>query len=218
MITHSLIYLQGFHSQKEFICTQGPRKNTTTDFWRMVWELEVETIVMLSRCYEHGSEKCFPYWPVAADTPIFAGPLQVILGESKLFEMKESGTPHTHNWLVSQLELQNEETNESRQVMHMAFLSWPDFGVVHPPLALLSFIKATRTLTSEEQVPARKPVVVHCSAGIGRTGVYLTVDYLMQQVDAMRQEEKHGVTVNVFQLVGKMREERVHNCKLVSEI
>lgn len=158
-------YVPGERSPREFIVTQGPLHSTRDDFWRMVWESGSRAVVMLTRCVEKGREKCDRYWPY--DTrPAYYGDIAVT-------PLNESRYP---DWTVT--ELMVARGAEQRVVLHFHFTTWPDFGVPEPPTTLARFVRAFR----DRCPPGVHPIVVHCSAGVGRSGTFITLDTALQQV------------------------------------
>ncbi|XP_047019276.1 tyrosine-protein phosphatase 10D isoform X1 [Helicoverpa zea] len=179
-------FVPGHNSPREFIVTQGPLHCTRDDFWRMCWESGSRAIVMLTRCVEKGREKCDRYWPY--DTrPVYYGDIAVTA-------LNESRYP---DWTVTELMLSRGA--EQRVLKHFHFTTWPDFGVPEPPTALARFVRAFR----ERCPPDARPVVVHCSAGVGRSGTFITLDTALQQLAA------HAEYLDVFGMVHAMRRERV---------
>ncbi|XP_014240929.1 tyrosine-protein phosphatase 10D isoform X2 [Cimex lectularius] len=179
-------YVPGFHSPREFIVTQGPLHSTRDDFWRMCWESNSRAIVMLTRCIEKGREKCDHYWPY--DTmPVYYGDISVtILNDS-----------HYPDWSVTEFIMARGDTQ--RVIRHFHFTTWPDFGVPNPPTTLVRFVRAFR----ERIAPEQRPIVVHCSAGVGRSGTFIALDRIVQSLN-------HGAdTVDIFGIVWQMRKERV---------
>ncbi|CAH2062689.1 unnamed protein product, partial [Iphiclides podalirius] len=179
-------YVPGHNSPREFIVTQGPLHCTRDDFWRMCWESGSRAIVMLTRCVEKGREKCDRYWPY--DTrPVYYGDIAVTaLNESRYAD-----------WTVTELAVCRGA--EQRVVKHFHFTTWPDFGVPEPPTALARFVRAFR----ERCPPDSRPVIVHCSAGVGRSGTFITLDRALQQLAA------HADHLDIFGMVHAMRRERV---------
>ncbi|XP_062527912.1 tyrosine-protein phosphatase 10D isoform X3 [Bombyx mori] len=179
-------YLPGYNSPREFIVTQGPLHCTRDDFWRMCWESGSRAVVMLTRCVEKGREKCDRYWPY--DTrPVYYGDIAVTA-------LNESRYP---DWTVTELLVSRGK--EQRVLLHFHFTTWPDFGVPEPPTTLARFVRAFR-----ERCPADgRPVVVHCSAGVGRSGTFITLDTALQQLAA------RDDYVDIFGMVYNMRRERV---------
>ncbi|CAH1184607.1 unnamed protein product [Phyllotreta striolata] len=178
-------YVPGYNSPREFIVTQGPLHSTRDDFWRMVWESNSRSIVMLTRCVEKGREKCDHYWPY--DTmPVYYGDISVqILNESRY-----------PDWNVSEFMVCRGETQ--RIVRHFHFSTWPDFGVPNPPHTLVRFVRAFR----EKIPPDQRPIVVHCSAGVGRSGTFICLDRILHQILKCDY-------VDIFGIVYAMRKERV---------
>lgn len=144
--------IKGHNSPREFIVTQGPLRSTRDDFWRMCWESNSRAIVMLTRCYEKGREKCDEYWPTNT-SPVYYGDISV--------QMKNSN--QQADWEVTEFVIKR--GNEERTIRHFHFTTWPDFGVV-PPQTLVRFVRAFR----ERVKPDQRPIIVHCSAGVGRSG------------------------------------------------
>ncbi|XP_076754004.1 protein tyrosine phosphatase 10D isoform X5 [Xylocopa sonorina] len=178
-------YVPGHNSPREFIVTQGPLHSTRDDFWRMVWESNSRAIVMLTRCIEKGREKCDHYWPV--DThPVYYGDICVtILNET-----------HYPDWSITEFMLCRGDIK--RVIQHFHFTTWPDFGVPSPPQTLARFVRAFR----ERVRPDQRPIVVHCSAGVGRSGTFITLDRILQQILVSKY-------VDIFGIVWAMRKERV---------
>lgn len=178
-------FVPGHNSPREFIVTQGPLHSTRDDFWRMCWETNSRAIVMLTRCVEKGREKCDHYWPFDTQ-PVYYGDIQVtILNES-----------HFPDWNISEFRMMRGDT--VRTIKHFHFTTWPDFGVPEPPQTLVRFVRAYRERIS----PEMRPVVVHCSAGVGRSGTFIALDRIIQQIS-------YSDLVDIFGIVYEMRKERV---------
>ncbi|KAL0279954.1 UNVERIFIED_CONTAM: hypothetical protein PYX00_001395 [Menopon gallinae] len=178
-------YVPGHNSPREFIVTQGPLHSTRDDFWRMVWESNSRAIVMLTRSVEKGREKCDHYWPY--DTlPVYYGDISVTL----------LNQTHYVDWSITEFLVCRGET--SRVIRHFHFTTWPDFGVPSPPQTLVRFVRAFR----ERVGPEQRPIVVHCSAGVGRSGTFIALDRILQ---LMKTSDK----VDIFGIVWQMRKERV---------
>lgn len=178
-------FVPGFNSKREFIVTQGPLHSTRDDYWRMCWETNSRAIVMLTRCIEKGREKCDHYWPFDTE-PVYYGDIQVtILNES-----------HFPDWNINEFRMMRGDT--VRTIRHFHFTTWPDFGVPEPPQTLVRFVRAFRERVSPEQ----RPIVVHCSAGVGRSGTFIALDRILQGI------RKYDV-VDIFGIVYEMRKERV---------
>uniref|UniRef100_A0A8D8Q8Q7 protein-tyrosine-phosphatase n=1 Tax=Cacopsylla melanoneura TaxID=428564 RepID=A0A8D8Q8Q7_9HEMI len=179
-------YVPGHNSPREFIVTQGPLHSTRDDFWRMCWESNSRAIVMLTRCIEKGREKCDHYWPY--DTlPVYYGDniSVTILNDS-----------HYPDWSITEFIMCRGD--QQRVIRHFHFTTWPDFGVPSPPQTLVRFVRAFR----ERVGPEQRPIVVHCSAGVGRSGTLIALDRILQSIN-------HSDLVDIFGIVYQMRKERV---------
>jgi protein tyrosine phosphatase len=153
--------------EKKFICAQGPTETTVNDFWRMVWEHKCKAVVMLCNVIEQGRKKCEPYYPEKPDdAPILTSSNIIIknLGSSELEKILT----------VSSLEL-SVEGSEPFTVRHYFWNSWPDRGVPSNIMACLRLLA---------RIKAFYPVVVHCSAGIGRTGTIVGLEVCQQTIMA----------------------------------
>ncbi|XP_014636431.1 PREDICTED: tyrosine-protein phosphatase non-receptor type 9 isoform X2 [Ceratotherium simum simum] len=193
-------FMDGYKQKNAYIGTQGPLENTYRDFWLMVWEQKVLVIVMTTRFEEGGRRKCGQYWPLEKDSRIRFGFLTVT----------NLGVENMNHYKKTTLEIHNTEERQKRQVTHFQFLSWPDYGVPSSAASLIDFLRAVRNqqrlavssmgARSKGQCP-EPPIVVHCSAGIGRTGTFCSLDICLAQLEELG-------TLNVFQTVSRMRTQR----------
>ncbi|XP_069506725.1 tyrosine-protein phosphatase non-receptor type 6 isoform X2 [Ambystoma mexicanum] len=156
---------------KTFIACQGCLAVTVNDFWQMVWQEKSRLIVMTTREVEKGRNKCVPYWPEPASTKEF-GPY--------LLENVSERTTVDSKIRRLRLSLLNDENNV-RDIWHYQFLSWPDHGVPGEPGGVLSFLDDINRV--QEGFPNAGPIIVHCSAGIGRTGTIIVIDMLMDMIN-----------------------------------
>ncbi|KAM4618092.1 receptor-type tyrosine-protein phosphatase eta [Discoglossus pictus] len=181
-------YIPGYTSKTEFIAAQGPLPQTVQDFWRMVWEKNVCAIVMLTKCVETGKIKCEEYWPT-----------NHIRSFGNLTVSLTSVSDHI-NWTIREFTIENNRTNEVQNVRHFHFTAWPDHGVPQTTDVLINF----RNLVCDyvKHCPLNSPILVHCSAGVGRTGTLIALDRIMRQIEA---ED----TVDVFGVVYDLRRHRV---------
>uniref|UniRef100_A0A0R3PLA1 Protein-tyrosine phosphatase n=1 Tax=Angiostrongylus costaricensis TaxID=334426 RepID=A0A0R3PLA1_ANGCS len=147
-------------SEKRFILTQGPLDGTVNEFWQMVLQEEAETIIMLCNCIETGKNKCSPYWPDKI------GETKQFNGATRCFQTRVL-SPEELTVLVCILNMKYTAAN----VRHYQWQDWPDRGV--PPCKLTSMELLSRVRGTT------KPIVVHCSAGIGRTGTIVAIEYIM---------------------------------------
>ncbi|KAF7669037.1 hypothetical protein LDENG_00254470 [Lucifuga dentata] len=163
-INASLITVE--EAQRNYILTQGPLPNTCGHFWEMVWEQRTHGVVMLNRVIEKGSIKCAHYWPHREE--------KEAIFEDSNFKLTLISEDIKSYYTVRQLELENLPTQETREILHFHYTTWPDFGVPESPASFLNFLFKVREsgcLNSDQG-----PVVVHCSAGIGRSGTFCLVD------------------------------------------
>ncbi|XP_023564425.1 receptor-type tyrosine-protein phosphatase V [Octodon degus] len=176
-------FIPGYSHPREYIATQGPLKKTLEDFWRLVWEQHVHIIVMLTVGMENGRVLCEHYWPVNA-IPITHGHITIhLLAEEPRDE-----------WTRRDFRLQHGA--RQRTVRQLQFTTWPDHSIPEAPGPLLAFVELV-----QEQVRATQgtgPVLVHCSAGVGRTGTFVALLRLLQQLE----EEQ---VVDVFNTVYTLR-------------
>ncbi|KAL3224941.1 hypothetical protein MRX96_026324 [Rhipicephalus microplus] len=177
-------FVDGYRQKNAFISTQGPLPKTYTDFWRMIWEQHCAVIVMTTRTFERGRGKCGQYWP--------PGEPGASIELEDLFKITVLAKDPKPDYVETQLELYNCESQESRSVSHLQFTSWPDYGVPDSALAMLAFRgvvreKQAQAVASMEPKwdghPLGPPIVVHCSAGIGRTGTFITLDICIKQLE-----------------------------------
>ncbi|XP_050922375.1 receptor-type tyrosine-protein phosphatase H isoform X9 [Lates calcarifer] len=190
-------YMPGYNSNREYIATQGPLPSTVNDFWRMIWEQRVKGIVMVTNCIEGGRTKCEQYWP-GDGKPCHYGELLITTRS----EQQET------NWTLREFSLKHTETSEKRKVKHFHFTAWPDHGVPQGTKILIQFRELVRWHIEREADGA--PTVVHCSAGVGRTGTIIALDVLLQQL-----VKKRGVGINAF--VHKMRLSRPYMVQTESQ-
>ncbi|KAM7009720.1 LOW QUALITY PROTEIN: tyrosine-protein phosphatase non-receptor type 9 [Tautogolabrus adspersus] len=193
-------FMDGYKRGNAYIATQGPLPKTFGDFWRMVWEHMVLIIVMTTRVVERGRVKCGQYWPLEEGRTEQHG----------YFLIRNTHIQTFQDFKLSHLELYNTQSGERREVNHYLYVSWPDFGVPKSASAMLDFREhvlqrreaAVQSLgTSWTGPPGGPPVVVHCSAGIGRTGTFCTLDICLSRLEDIG-------TVNVRQTVRRMRTQR----------
>ncbi|NXG58025.1 PTPRV phosphatase, partial [Hemiprocne comata] len=181
-------FMPGYTSQQEFIATQGPLKKTIEDFWRLVWEQNVCNIIMLTVCMENGRVLCDHYWP-SESAPVSYGQVRVHL-------LVQSSS---EEWTMRQFKLWHEGVRAERHVSHLHYTAWPDHGIPESTTSILTF----RELVREHIQSTRDagPTLVHCSAGVGRTGTFIALDRLLQQ---MKQEK----VVDTFGVVYTLRMNR----------
>ncbi|XP_075396644.1 tyrosine-protein phosphatase non-receptor type 7 isoform X1 [Tenrec ecaudatus] len=169
-------YIRGYDGQeKVYIATQGPMPNTVADFWEMVWQEEVSLIVMLTRLRE-GKEKCVHYWPTEEE----------VYGSFRICTQHMKECPE---YTVRQLTIQHQE--ERRPVKHILFSAWPDHQTPESAGPLLRLVAEVEE--SSETAASGGPIVVHCSAGIGRTGCFIATRIGCQQLKARGEVDLLGI-------------------------
>ncbi|KAK3592252.1 hypothetical protein CHS0354_027126 [Potamilus streckersoni] len=178
-------FIDGYSHEKMYIASQGTTKDNLNDFWRMLWQYHVEKIVMLTELFEGGRHKCELYWPEEEGQTRTFGGVGVRLLVTDVFA----------DYNIRRLEMF--VNKKSKQLTQFHFTAWPDKGV---PKAASSIVQFWNTVN---KVPTKEPIVVHCSAGIGRTGTYIALDYLVCQGKAEGQ-------VNVSECVSNLRRQRVN--------
>ncbi|XP_029379627.1 receptor-type tyrosine-protein phosphatase beta [Echeneis naucrates] len=178
-------YIPGNNFRREYIATQGPLPGTKDDFWKMVWEQNVHIVVMVTQCVEKGRVKCDHYWPLDQD-PLYYGDLIVqMLSESVLPE-----------WTIREFNICSEEhLSFSRLVRQFHYTVWPDHGVPETTQSLIQFVRTVRDYIN--RTPGSGPTVVHCSAGVGRTGTFIVLDRLLQQLDTKDTMEIYGTVFDL---------------------
>uniref|UniRef100_A0A8B9LDW5 protein-tyrosine-phosphatase n=1 Tax=Astyanax mexicanus TaxID=7994 RepID=A0A8B9LDW5_ASTMX len=157
--------------QKVYIACQGCLATTVNDFWQMVWQEETHVIVMTTREVEKGRNKCVPYWPDPGASKEFGRYVVMSLSERDATDYK-----------VRVMELAPLDQSEApREIWHYQYLSWPDHGVPQEPGGVLSFL--TQVNNKQMEFASAGPMIIHCSAGIGRTGTIVVIDMLIETID-----------------------------------
>ncbi|KFD57167.1 hypothetical protein M513_02052 [Trichuris suis] len=197
-INANLIEFEIFNGVKRsYISTQGCLACTVDDFWEMVWQEESRIIVMATKEIERGKSKCVRYWP-EANQPTTTG----FRKEIKLTLVAERVNSDFAVRTLCLSKRRNDESWESRFVYHYHFLAWPDHGVPANPGSVVNFLEEINQL--ETNLPDSKPIIVHCSAGIGRTGTFIAIDLILCLV------RKNGLqcTIDIRQTVQMLRSQR----------
>ncbi|KAJ8307996.1 hypothetical protein KUTeg_012870 [Tegillarca granosa] len=181
-----------------YIATQAPLENTVTDFWQMIWEQEVDVIGMLTAFAEMGKMKCFTYWPQEigpAHTMIF-GDFQVTL----MF------CNDSLCYITNRISVVHLPSKKERQVWHLQYTDWPDHGCPDDMYGFLGFLdeveSVQRLAESEEGSGKKSPIVIHCSAGVGRTGVVILTQVMKWCLE-------HNHDIDLPRALGAIRQQRM---------
>uniref|UniRef100_A0A8B9TD74 protein-tyrosine-phosphatase n=1 Tax=Anas platyrhynchos TaxID=8839 RepID=A0A8B9TD74_ANAPL len=169
-----------------FSVAPGPMQETVKDFWRMIWQENSASVVMVTNLVEVGRVKCVRYWP--DDTEVY-GDIKVTLIE----------TEPLAEYVIRTFTVQKKGYHEIREIRQFHFTSWPDHGVPCYATGLLGFVRQVKFLNP----PEAGPIVVHCSAGAGRTGCFIAIDIMLDMA------ENEGV-VDIFNCVRELRSQRVN--------
>ncbi|XP_041076996.1 receptor-type tyrosine-protein phosphatase delta isoform X2 [Polyodon spathula] len=178
-------YIDGYRKQNAYIATQGPLPETFGDFWRMIWEQRSANIVMMTKLEERSRVKCDQYWPTRGTETY--GLIQVTLLD----------TVELATYCVRTFALYKNGSSEKREVRQFQFTAWPDHGVPEHPTPFLAFLRRVKACNP----PDAGPMVVHCSAGVGRTGCFIVIDAMLERI-------KHEKTVDIYGHVTLMRAQR----------
>ncbi|CAM4666913.1 unnamed protein product [Leuciscus chuanchicus] len=186
-------YINGYQEKNKFIAAQGPKEETVNDFWRMIWEQNTATIVMVTNLKERKECKCAQYWP---DQGCWTyGNIRVSVEDMMIL------VDYTIRKFCIQQVGDVSGKKPQRLVTQFHFTSWPDFGVPFTPIGMLKFLKKVKNCNPQYA----GPIVVHCSAGVGRTGTFIVIDAMLDMMGAERK-------VDVFGFVTRIRAQR---CQMV---
>eukprot|EP00105_Crassostrea_gigas_P045917 XP_019930065.1 PREDICTED: receptor-type tyrosine-protein phosphatase H-like [Crassostrea gigas] len=172
---------------QQYIASQGPKPTTVKDFWQMIWQENIHTIVMLTGIIEGKKRKCEQYWPSPGRTLIY--------GKISVTSLEEMNYAF---YTIRRLKITNDQ--ETRYQNHFHFTGWPDHGIPSTMQLLLFYFRVKDQIRNDQDT---SPLVVHCSAGVGRTGTFIAIDALAQ----------YGLskgTVNITKYVSAMRRDRMH--------
>jgi protein tyrosine phosphatase len=183
-------YLKGASGGIAYIAAQGPLPATVADFWRMLWCLRIQIVIMVCKEVEMGKRKCSRYWAEPGETLEFDG---ITVREAR---------PSSH--VVEDVVLRNmvaEVDNEQLFVQQFHYTEWPDHGVPDTVDPILDMIQMVR----DAQPGDEPPIVVHCSAGCGRTGAVCVIDYVWSLI----KQNAIPADFSLSNLVCEMRQQRV---------
>jgi len=178
-------YCDSYRKPNKYIATQGPLPETISDFWRLVYEQNSATIVMMTKLEERTRIKCDQYWP-SRGTESY-GPMHVTL-----MNVEELATYCIRTFIV-----QRTGYLDKKEVRQFQFLSWPDHGVPDHPTPFLMFLRRVKVMNPVDA----GPIVIHCSAGVGRTGCFIVIDSMIERL-------KYENTVDIYGHVTCLRAQR----------
>ncbi|KAM7347662.1 protein tyrosine phosphatase Meg2 isoform 2-T2 [Cochliomyia hominivorax] len=199
-------FVDGYKQKNAYISTQGPLPKTSQDFWRMIWEQHCLVIVMTTRVMERGRVKCGQYWEPQENSSLEFGN----------FHVRTLSIETNEDYTVASLELRNTKTDEVRNVSHWQFTSWPDYGVPSTAMAMITFLQKVREKQAQMVQalgdtwaghPRGPPIVVHCSAGIGRTGTFITLDICISRLEDVGTADIRGT-------VERIRSQRAYSIQM----
>ncbi|XP_033893367.3 tyrosine-protein phosphatase non-receptor type 21-like isoform X1 [Acipenser ruthenus] len=190
-----------------YLATQGPLQNTCQDFWQMVWEQGVAIIAMVTAEEESGREKCFRYWPRLGSRHN-----TVTYGRFKITTRfrTDSGC-----YATTGLKIKHLLTGQERTVWHLQYTDWPDHGCPEDFkgfLAYLEEIQSVRRHTNSTTDPKNTnlPVVVHCSAGVGRTGVVVLSEIMIACLE-------HNEMLDITTVLDMLRQQRMMMVQTIAQ-
>ncbi|XP_051509485.1 tyrosine-protein phosphatase non-receptor type 18-like [Myxocyprinus asiaticus] len=181
-------FIKGAAGNRTYIATQGPLSSTVVDFWRMIWQHNIKVIIMACREIELGKKKCEVYWASTKETTTF-GPFTI--------SSFEESRPN-EEVVVRMLTVKY--CDEIREVSQFQYMAWPDHGIPNMPDGILGMMEQAR----QKQCNHADPIVIHCSAGCGRTGVICAIDYVNDLL--LTQQIKKDF--NILDLVLELRRQR----------
>ncbi|KAF2641211.1 hypothetical protein P280DRAFT_305323 [Massarina eburnea CBS 473.64] len=195
----------------KYIATQGPKNDTYSHFWRMVWNetSDPAVIVMLTQTHESGREKCYPYYPPSPAHPDLKLNAEDeyedgFIHDLRLASLEEHAESRAQ---FRDLEMSDAEGSKTKKISHLLFGAWPDFSVPEGPdrEALLRLIDISREKTGD----LANPRIVHCSAGVGRSGTFIALDWLLQELSEGSLDNVPDEKDPVISVVEKLREQRM---------
>ncbi|XP_060555238.1 tyrosine-protein phosphatase 99A-like isoform X5 [Ruditapes philippinarum] len=182
-------FIDGYNKPHAYIATQGPLPHTFADYWRMIWEQGSIVIIMITNLIERGRRKCDMYWPEEGSETY---------GYVTVKHINTFSRAHYTVRMFSLKSSKNKKKHVSERIVYQYhYTEWPDHGVPEFTLPVLKFIQKS----SGENPPGAGPIVIHCSAGVGRTGTYILIESMIKQI-------KDKGTVNIPAFLLHIRQQR----------
>jgi len=179
----------GSELPRKWIASQGPLEHTTADFWRMIRQNDISLIVMVTQLAERNRQKCHQYWPSLSEKlNLESEKIEIIMTEES---EQEKGVVE-RNFEMTDVD------DQKRIVKQLQFVTWPDHGVPNDPSDFMDFVLRVNELKNESP---ESTTLVHCSAGVGRTGVTIMVDAAIENI-------RHLETNEPLLLLSEMRQQR----------
>ena len=202
---HNIINIKGGHkyinaspiniiTKKYFISTQGPKNETIEDFWTMIEEYECNIIIMLCNIVEGGREKCAKYWDEK--------------NKMNNYSIHLNREETRNKYIIRELKLINKKSGKEKNLIQIHFTGWPDHGIPDTSDDKI-FEVFEEMIKLVDQYKGNGPIVVHCSAGVGRTGTFISMYYLDKEIKTQIKEKKEIIQFNIFNLVRKLKEMRI---------
>ncbi|XP_065295074.1 receptor-type tyrosine-protein phosphatase H-like [Dermacentor albipictus] len=180
-------FVKGCNADREYIAAQGPNALTINDFWRMIWEHDVKIIIMLTQFIEGNKKKCEKYWPDDNKEHAY-GSVQV----------RKDSTVEREDFILTEFRIKSDDSSKWRSLRHVFFTAWKDHGTPEKPDTLIQFVRTCQSMFGPRG-GSQPPILVHCSAGVGRTGTFIALDMCLQKLQV---EDE----IDIFHLVLDLRE------------
>jgi protein tyrosine phosphatase len=193
-------------NDKSFIASQAPNDNTLDDFWQMCFQYNVRYILMLCKEFEDNKKKCSNYWDVNVKFKNFV--------VNNCEKRREDNVIVAKKITVTKLEDKKQRTFE-----HLQFKEWPDHSTPNIHNYVMIFENLFKFVDDARENNKKNPILVHCSAGIGRTGVFLTLYALCNEIQKqIRSDDGSDLIIfNVFNFVRKLKEMRMYSVENINQ-
>jgi len=189
-------------SERAYVASQGPTATTLSDFWRMVWELNASVILMLTKEVENGRLKCSKYWPEPKEPEKY-----------EQFELSHDDLTEDEETTKRIFTLKNMKNEQVRKVTQFQYNEWPDHGV---PISTKAFLSLAQKAVNENK--SNSPIIIHCSAGIGRTGTFCTIHSILEKLKLdLKENPNEEPTVNICQVIWNIRKQRSNMVQTVEQ-
>jgi len=178
-------------NSKEYICAQGPMENTVEDYWRMIFENNVFIVIMLTRLREDDREKCFKYWPDENDVEKFGD-----------FEIASLSVENNESLVSRKFKLTYGDVE--KEIVHYQYTAWPDHGIPGSEEEFITLINEIELIKNDDN----NPLLIHCSAGVGRSGTFCTVYSIIKNMRESTRDHSRLPDINIVETVLNFRKQR----------